>query len=148
MLLKGTLVFYILFLVFCIIRRARKTNLRFAIKEQLNISKPLVILPFACYFAIGTASILPAVTSWTNEQLLRLTPNSNSYFVVSWTPYIAIITTFYFVYRIANYGLKPWFKYTEKEQLWIEESKVKTKQQMNKIKVFLHLPINKTGGLQ
>jgi len=149
MFLKGVLIIYILLSIFITLREARKTSLRFAIKRAFNNLKTIFVTPFAAYFIIGGIYLLPGIIEWTNEQLLRYPSSSNGYFVLSWAPYTAIITIIYFTYKIVTYGLKPWFGYSEKEQTWIYESKVKTQKQLNKIRKFLHLckRENKLGGL-
>ncbi len=127
------IVAYLLLLIFIIIRGFIKRKGRYTLKRAVNDLRPLLTLIWTMYFLIGSILVIPSIVRWTDFQLLQFPTGSAAYLVVSWTPFVFILTIFYLVISIASSVSKPWIRYTDSELELLRKEKEELKSRIRRL---------------
>lgn len=106
----------------------RRGRLKYVLKKIINSLSWWLALIWVMYFIIGGVSIVSGITEWTREQMIRFDPSSLAYYVIGAAPYVAMVTILIVAVYIVYIGpVKFRLKYSEKEQEWRREERLKLK---------------------
>lgn len=111
----GGLIAYFLLSIILIIKGVIKKRGRYTLKKSVNDLRLLLTIIWTAYFFLGSALVMASTINWTSLQLLKWSPESGTYLVISGLPFVSLLTVWYLAVSIIVKASKPWIKYTEEE---------------------------------
>ena len=136
---KIALVALALVYAFDITKGAIKGKGKYVLKKRINSLGRLLGFVWVMFFLIGATYLTVPIRNWTQAQVGEWGAETSTGFVLSWAPYIWIITTFYICGKALSLSCKPIWHYTDEEEKNNKIERERTRKSLNKVLSFFHL---------